>query len=261
MALVRDSMCRFMVLLCVLCGGANVEQCVNGKEPGSSVCTELVDLYEKHGKRRSQVDDKGIARHLSSDSEDSSPLQTAASELADECTLPDDQASCDKAIWLAGLLEKLTEGTSAEPIAEASKVSLLATWFKNPAGPGGFFNFVDVDRSGSLSADELSAHNAGDLMQLIDIDDDGQASRKECRDFLRGCVVLFKKLPTLDADLARATIPVMLEDADTVTMASTVATGPSSNPLSVAVSELERSCPEPAERASCDKAVPAVRSH
>lgn len=286
MARFRALLYSSIVLLCMLCKSADVEQCTSGSEPGSSVCSELMSLYEKsvaepptvlvdtedtkmnHRAPKEPRAQGPVASELMSlysktvgehsplgTHEEVSPLMEAASQLADTCTVPDDQASCDKAIRLAGLLETLTHGKSQDIVAEASNVSLLRSWFRNPAGPGGFFNFLDTDRSGSLNATELSEHGATGLMELVDADSNGQASRKECRDFLRGCTVLFKKMPTQDSLLQRTSIPVMLADADTVTMESIVATGPSSNPLSQAASELEQNCPHPAEQASCDKAV------
>lgn len=203
-----------------------------------------------------QVSIHQSARSKGSDgAENVNPLKKAASELADDCTVPDDRDSCKKAIWLAELLSQLTKPTSSDPIAEVSNLTFLSSWFRNPAGPGGFFNFVDADRSGSLDASELAVHHATGLMQLIDMDGNGQASRKECHEFLRGSVVLFKKLPTLDADLSHASVPAMLADADTVTIPTVVATGPSTNPFTAAASELQQGCPDGADKASCDRAV------
>jgi len=239
--------CGCTVFLSIFCEGANFEQCTPGIHE-RVLCAN--DVHEETSLLQ-------VHAHTSSRSEpeESNPLKKAASELVDKCTVPDDQAACDKAISLAGLLEKLTQGKSQDQIAEAAKVSSLASWFRNPAGPGGFFNFVDEDDSGSLSGTELLTHDAMALMQLIDSNNDGQASREECRGFLRGCAVLFKKLPTADAGLAQMSVHFMLKDADTVRLQSTAATGPGSNPLTKAASELRQSCPELAEEGFCDTAV------
>jgi len=184
-------------------------------------------------------------------------LVKASSELSVNCSVPDDPDACSKAVFLADSLTKLTVA-SENMVAKAAEVASLHAWFRNPAGPGGFFNVMDKDESQSLSASELSEHGASRLMELIDIDNDNECSREECRHFLRGCAVLFKSLPTLDKVLLQTPLLTLLNEADSVTMGSSndvVATGHSSNPFTAAASELAQSCPKPAHHASCDTAV------
>jgi len=160
---------------------------------------------------------------------------------------------------LGGLLSKLSRPTSSDLIAEAGKLLSLGDWFNNPAGPAGFFNFLDKDHDGFLDASELLEYGGVGLMQVVDLDDDKRASRPECQTFLRGCAVLFKMLPTKDPALAKMPAPVMLKLADTVTLESAVAAGPSSNPLLNVASSLEQSCPEAADSLSCHEGIQLAR--
>jgi len=187
------------------------------------------------------------------------PFTRVAYELARKCPMHADQASCNEAIWLGGLLSKLSRPTSSDLIAEAGKLLSLGSWFQNPAGPAGFFNFLDKNHDGILDADELLEYGGVGLMQVVDLDHDKNASRQECQTFLRGCAVLFKMLPTKDSALAKMPAPVMLKLADTVTLESAIATGPSDNPLLGVASSLEAECPEPADKLSCREGVELAR--
>merc|ERR1719262_537823 len=117
----------------------------------------------------------------------------------DDCPEDADRATCDEAMWLAGLLSKLPQGKSGDLIEEARRLFSLQSWFENPAGPSGFFNYLDTDHNGVLGAKELADYGGEGLLQVIDVDRDGYASRKECQTFLRGCAVLFKMLPVKGA--------------------------------------------------------------
>jgi hypothetical protein len=183
----------------------------------------------------------------------SNPFTKVTYELAQECPVHADQAACDEAIWLGTLLSKMAKGRKSDLIDEAGKLLSLEAWFQNPAGPAGFFNFLDLDRNGYLDSDELMAYGGAGLMQVIDTDRDGLASRQECHSFLRGCAVLFEMLPKEDTRLEKVPASVMLKLADTVTLEHTVPTGPNSNPIALVAAALGSDCPEAADHASCIK--------
>lgn len=187
------------------------------------------------------------------------PFTKVSFELAEECPEIAGQADCDEAIWLAGLLTKLTRGKSSDLIAEAARLLSLQAWFSNPAGPSGFFNFLDTDRNGELDAKDLADYGGVGLLKVIDVNRDGYASREECQTFLRGCAILFKVLPTEDSGLAEPLhevhTPEMLKLADTVAFKSTVAVSPSANPLMEVASSIKKDCPPSADAETCKAAV------
>lgn len=209
--------------------------------------------------REKQVSEPGHVKASSLVTDDpalsDNPFTRVAYELARKCPMHADQDSCNEAIWLGGLLSKLSRPTSSDLIAEAGKLLSVGSWFQNPAGPAGFYNFLDRNHDGYLDSEELLEYGGVGLMQVVDLDSNKHASRRECQTFLRGCAVLFKMLPTKDSAMAKMPAPIMLKLADTVTLESAVATGPSDNPLLGVASSLKAQCPEPADELSCNEGV------
>lgn len=182
------------------------------------------------------------------------PFHSVKLSLAEECPEYADQASCDEAVWLATLLSKLNDGKSDDLIHDASSLLSLEAWFESPAGPSGFFNYLDKDDKGGLDATELEEYGGEGLLQLMDVDGDGVASRHEVRIFLRGVAVLFKMLPATDHKIAMLPAPVMMKLAETVTLENTVPVGPASNPFTEVRAALKKKCPPQANKKSCKEA-------
>lgn len=195
-----------------------------------------------------------IAEQTLTEDDSANPFQKVGYELAVDCPEFADQAACDEAIWLAGLLRKLTQDKSEDVISEADRLLSLESWFQNPAGPSGFFNFLDTDHNGGLDAKELTEYGGAGLLRIIDGDLDGYASRHECQTFLRGCAVLFHVLPTHGSNLSKMPAPMMLKLADTVTIESTVGVAQSVNPFTEVASSLQNECPPPADAVTCYEA-------
>merc|ERR1719272_2300541 len=107
---------------------------------------EASELFATQGASALVRDDPSLSNN---------PFTRVAYELARKCPMHADQASCNEAIWLGGLLSKLSRPTSSDLIAEAGKLLSLGDWFQNPAGPAGFLNFLDKDHDGLLDSSEL----------------------------------------------------------------------------------------------------------
>jgi hypothetical protein len=191
------------------------------------------------------------------------PFLKSKTDIASECPEFADQPSCDEAIWLAGLLAKLAQGKTtvqlvSQPtqlVSEASTLLSLEAWFESPAGPSGFFNFLDKDKSGALDSNELEEYGGTGLLQIMDVDDDGYVSRHEARIFLRGLAVLFKKVPQTDSMIKYLPPSLMVKLADTVTLDKTVPVGPNENPFTNVRHALKENCPPPATEATCEEAM------
>jgi hypothetical protein len=209
--------------------------------------------------RHSSSETEGNAPLLDAEVSADNPFAKASSSLSQECPAFAGQDACDEAIWLARMLERLTRGKSADLITEAARLLSLQSWFENPAGPSGFFNFLDSNHDGYLSADELGDYGGRGLLQVLDVDHTGHATRQECQSFLRGCALLFKQLPAGDASwspkLAEVKAPDLLKLADTVAIANTVAVAPYANPFTEVASSLVKECPPPASKELCQQAI------
>lgn len=249
------------VVLCLFFNGAHCEEQCSGetcKAPGSpEEEMNLIQVLMQPCSRRAAQVVEGQEASLAEE-HSGTTLQNAAADLTQSCLSSADKASCDHAASLANALSGLSSNAE-DPIADAAEKVFLRTWFANPGGTGGYFNFLDKDHNHKLDKDELKAEGIASLFEMLDNDKDGSASREECQSFLRASAVLFKKLPTKDKLLAQIPLSAMLNDADRVTLPHVAATGPRTNPLAQAASELQEQCPEPAEKLSCNKAADLAR--
>lgn len=170
--------------------------------------------------------------------------------LAAACPSPADESACKAAVMIAQSLVNSSRTLTADVVTQGAR-TMLSSWFQNPAGPAGYFNFLDKEHVGYLNAAELP----GPSLDFLDTNADGHASRAEVRTFLRGAAVLAQHLPALLPSSEGTPLTVMLQLANSVMLSSSVGTGPESNPLAAVATSLKQSCPPPASTATCDKAI------